>query len=72
MSQKHVAYEFFAPCGCLRAAFVDTGYLTRSQLADRLGEMIVLPSETYVVKRELEDGEVIDIGGKCPHGAVSE
>lgn len=69
---KHIAYEFFKPCGCLRAAFVDTGYLSRFELATRLGEMIVFPEITRVVKRELEDGEVVSIGGDCTHSAVSE
>ena len=70
MSQKHIAYEFRRPCGCLRGAFVDTGFYTGGDLAACLGDYIVGFEETYVVRRELEEGELVQVGGPCPHGEV--
>lgn len=69
---KHIAYEFFRPCGCLRGAFVDVGHYSRAELASVIGEYIMDAAETRVVRRELDDGELLAIGGGCPHSAVTE
>jgi len=72
MTQKHIAYEFRRSCGCLRGAFVDTGHLAKDALAATLGAYLLSESETHVVRRELDDGELVSIGGPCPHSAVTE